>query len=414
LKQDELKSLSRIIHGIHPHPCPLPEGEGFGRLSLWERPREARVRVYRIQWGAFEDLDEAIQKQEEFRELGVGPVYVVGKDGSFRYKVMVGDYSTYKDAKAACVRFKKQGKNAGSGFVTQVEVEKAQADQEDIPYVESIVSPALSRIARSLSSTGQVERDTAAFRILIGSYSELPPAARLRASLWCRGEKEPVYILQRENSYQVLVGDFSNHDEADHALARLSALPFDEVAAIVEPTAGEEFVDITVLRDEGQLLAAVVAKHPARNQNQWCNIDAALQFLHYYPGSSHLDRVRLTFGIRLYEVFWLQRDETGRTGENQRLLLSAAEQYEAICAMDPESPLRVEATYRLGLAQHRLTGFGLANNQLRSAIATIASVSSEIFNDPIKAMNYLAFRFEQAKGSRGNGTLEDYWVPVPG
>jgi len=43
--ENSLNALPCIIHGIYPHPYPLPEGEGFRRLSLWERPREARVRV---------------------------------------------------------------------------------------------------------------------------------------------------------------------------------------------------------------------------------------------------------------------------------------------------------------------------------------------------------------------------------
>jgi len=307
---------------------------------------EARtVTIFRVQLGAYETQAEADAKKASAEAEGFDPVYVVQKAAPFPWKVMTGDWVDHLEAKTQCTAWRKAGKNEGKGFVTGVDFTLQDAVEMSLPVPETALDTAQDQLVFQLSTEGEVARSQAQFRVQIGSSMTVVEAEKLRGWLWFKGES-PLYIKCYGSTCAVLAGDHATGESAVLEASRLLSIEGIASTSVVQVDPEESLLDVTTPRSEEELLQAVMALHPQKQQFQWANVDAGLQYLRQYPDGSHRAEVQQMLGIRLYELFWQQRRGTEKRQENLALLRSDRDE----AGGGPEGETSGMHLARLGLA----------------------------------------------------------------
>ncbi|HNT36584.1 MAG TPA: SPOR domain-containing protein, partial [bacterium] len=177
------------------------------------------VTIYRIQLGAYPTKVEAEAKKASAEAEGFSPVYVIEKDGEFPWKVMTGDFAEYAQAKLKCNQNQSAGLNKGEGLVTQVEMKSSEAESAGLPIAEGILDQVKKQLAETHDGLRAYKRNVAQERIQVGVFDEFENAVGFRCQLMAKGAA-PVYVLERDGRYAVVVGDFAS-GEAEAERERL-------------------------------------------------------------------------------------------------------------------------------------------------------------------------------------------------
>ena len=175
---------------------------------------------YRCQIFASADYPNARQKADEVRALKLDSVYVVDDDNL--YKVQVGNYTERRQAEITLDRLKYAGINGAWIVQTDIHIPKTQMEMQAIED---------NRVAREEAA----RNSSVYYTIQVFATTDRSKAEQLQRVVE-NDYNQPTEIIRQKSFWKVLIGRFSDRNDAEDFLKVLKRQKFSD-AWITQKTA---------------------------------------------------------------------------------------------------------------------------------------------------------------------------------